>query len=153
MEAVCEMSGQKWSLLLKDRVYDNVQHFQGYRTPPRAVVDEYGAMVEWQLTGENQRNSEEKPTYGCTHSFVLKDVNPYVSTSTGKSYLCNRALRPIGLWDVEVPTFSLDSRLTDGGKVVSLTRRTSFIPQEDSWYSFLLEAESPQGHSAVGKIR
>jgi hypothetical protein len=40
------------------------------------------------------------------------------------------------------PTFSLDNRLTDGGKVVSLTRRLSLIPQEDSWYSFLLEAES-----------
>jgi hypothetical protein len=36
----------------------------------------------------------------------------------------------------------LDSRLTDGGKVVSLTRRLPFTPQEDSWYSFLLEAES-----------
>jgi hypothetical protein len=34
----------------------------------------------------------------------------------------------------------LDRRLTDGGKVVSLMRRPSFIPQEGSWYSFLLEA-------------
>jgi hypothetical protein len=39
----------------------------------------------------------------------------------------------------------LDSRLTDGGKVVSLTRRSSFTPQENSWYSFLLEAESTPG--------
>jgi hypothetical protein len=39
-------------------------------------------------------------------------------------------------------TFSLDSRLTDGGKVVSLTRRPPFTPQEDSWYSFLLKAKS-----------
>jgi hypothetical protein len=46
------------------------------------------------------------------------------------------------LWDVASPTFSLDSRLTDGGKVVSLMRRPPFIPPEDSWYSFLLEAES-----------
>jgi hypothetical protein len=29
--------------------------------------------------------------------------------------------------------------------VVSLTRRPPFIPQEDSWYSFLLEAESTSG--------
>jgi hypothetical protein len=35
-----------------------------------------------------------------------------------------------------------DSRLTDGGEVVSLTHRPPFTPQEDSWYSFLLEAES-----------
>jgi hypothetical protein len=47
----------------------------------------------------------------------------------------------------------LDNRLTDGGEVVSLTRRPPFIPQEDSWYSFLLEAESNRGHSAAGKIR
>jgi hypothetical protein len=32
----------------------------------------------------------------------------------------------------------LDKRLTDGGEDVSLTRRSPFTPQEDSWYSFLL---------------
>jgi hypothetical protein len=39
----------------------------------------------------------------------------------------------------------LDNRLTDGGYIVSLTRRPPFIPQEDSWYTFLLEAESTPG--------
>jgi hypothetical protein len=40
----------------------------------------------------------------------------------------------------------LDNRFTDGGEVVSLTRwQTAFYPQEDSWYSFLLEAESNPG--------
>jgi hypothetical protein len=43
--------------------------------------------------------------------------------------------------DVEAPTFSLDIRFTDGSKFVSLTHRPPFTPQEDSWYSFLLEAE------------
>jgi hypothetical protein len=38
----------------------------------------------------------------------------------------------------------LDNRLTDGSEVVS-TRRPPFTPQEDSWYSFLLEAESTPG--------
>jgi hypothetical protein len=47
--------------------------------------------------------------------------------------------------DVEAPTFCLDSRLTDGGKVVIPTRRPPFTPQEGSWYSFLLEAESTPG--------
>jgi hypothetical protein len=56
------------------------------------------------------------------------------------SYPCNRPWRPIGLWVVEAPTFCLYSRLTDGCEVVSLTRRPPFTPQEDSWYSFLLEA-------------
>jgi hypothetical protein len=49
--------------------------------------------------------------------------------------------------------FCLESRLTDGGQVVSPKRLPPFTPQEDSWYSFLLEAESPQGHSAAGNIR
>jgi hypothetical protein len=43
----------------------------------------------------------------------------------------------------------LDNRLAACGKVVSLTRRPPFTPppspQEDSWYSFLLEAESTPG--------
>jgi hypothetical protein len=39
----------------------------------------------------------------------------------------------------------LDNRLTDGGEVVSLTRLPPFTPQEDSWYSFVLEAESTLG--------
>jgi hypothetical protein len=55
-----------------------------------------------------------------------------------QNYPCNRPWRPTGLWDVEAPTFSLDNRFTDGGKVVSLTCRPPFTPQEDSWYSFLL---------------
>jgi hypothetical protein len=37
-----------------------------------------------------------------------------------ESYPCNRPWRPMGVWDVEAPTFFLDNRLTDGGKVVSL---------------------------------
>jgi hypothetical protein len=39
----------------------------------------------------------------------------------------------------------LDSRVTDGGEVVSPRRRPPFTPQEDSGYSFPLEAESTPG--------
>jgi hypothetical protein len=35
----------------------------------------------------------------------------------------------------------LDIRLTDGGAVVSLTRRPSSTPRNNFWCSFLLEAE------------
>jgi hypothetical protein len=45
---------------------------------------------------------------------------------------------------LRLPHF-LHNRLTDDGEVVSLTRRLLFTPQEDSWYSFLLEAESASG--------
>jgi hypothetical protein len=47
---------------------------------------------------------------------------------------------PQGCETLKLPHF-LDNRLTDGGKVVSLTLQPRFTPQEKSWYSFLLEAE------------
>jgi hypothetical protein len=40
--------------LTLDRGYDNVLLGQGYRTPRGAVIDEYGAMVESWLAGENE---------------------------------------------------------------------------------------------------
>jgi hypothetical protein len=43
---------------------------------------------------------------------------------------------PLGCETLRVPHY-LDDRLTDGCKVVSLTRQLPFTPQEDSWYSFL----------------
>jgi hypothetical protein len=40
----------------------------------------------------------------------------------------------------------VDNRLTNGGEVVSLTRRLDALyPQEDSWYLFLLDAELNPG--------
>jgi hypothetical protein len=52
---------------------------------------------------------------------------------------------PQGYETSRLPHF-LHNRLTDGGKVVSLMRRPAALyPQEDSWYSFLLEAESTPG--------
>jgi hypothetical protein len=35
----------------------------------------------------------------------------------------------------------LDNRLTDGSEVVSPTCRPHFHPQENSWYSYLLQDE------------
>jgi hypothetical protein len=70
--------------------------------------------------------------------------NPRRYTRKKYSYPCNRPWRPIRLWDVEAPKFS-NNRLTNGGEVVSLTRRPPFSLQEDSWYSLLLGAESTTG--------
>jgi hypothetical protein len=44
----------------------------------------------------------------------------------------------------------LDNRLRDGGEVIGLARRLRFAPKEDSWYSFLLEAESNTWPSEAG---
>jgi hypothetical protein len=38
-------------------------------------------------------------------------------------------------------------------EVVSLTCWPLFTLQEDSWQSFLIDAESTQGHGMAGKIR
>jgi hypothetical protein len=48
------------------------------------------------------------------------------TTNIRSSSPCKRPSRPIGLWDVEAPTFSLDIRLTDGGKFVCLGLRPPF---------------------------
>jgi hypothetical protein len=49
--------------------------------------------------------------------------------------------------EFEAPTSSRQRWLKDGGEVVSLTRRQPFTPQEDSWYSFLSQAEPTLGPS------
>jgi hypothetical protein len=64
---------------------------------------------------------------------IIKKGKAIAVTGRGSPYGCETS---------RLPHF-LDSWLTDGGKVVSLTRRPAALcPQEDSWYSFLLEAES-----------
>jgi hypothetical protein len=53
--------------------------------------------------------------------------------------------------EVKASTFS-DIRFADGGKVVAL-HACRFLPPEDSWYSFLLEAEATHGYNAAERIR
>jgi hypothetical protein len=65
---------------------------------------------------------------------------PYLSMVRGKAIPVTGRGDPCGCETSRLPHF-LDNRLTDGGEV-SLTRRPAALyPQEDSWYSFLLEAE------------
>jgi hypothetical protein len=40
----------------------------------------------------------------------------------------------------------------EGDKVVSPMHRLPLLPRKYSWYSFLLEAESTQSHSAGGRM-
>jgi hypothetical protein len=62
----------------------------------------------------------------------------------------NRPWRPIRLWDVEAPTFSrqLAHRWRLGCQPYA---PAAFYPHDDSWYSFLLEAESTRGPYCGGK--
>jgi hypothetical protein len=56
-------------------------------------------------------------------------------TDRGGPYACETS---------RLPHF-VDNGLTDSDEVVSFTRRPPFTPQEDPWFSFLLEAESTPG--------
>jgi hypothetical protein len=49
--------------------------------------------------------------------------------------------------------YFLDNRLTDGGEVVSPTRRPPFTPRKIPGTHFCCRLSRPQGHSAAGKIR
>jgi hypothetical protein len=73
-----------------------------------------------------------------------------------KKYKVNLSLyrpcRLLGLREVEDQTLS-DIRLTDGGKVVSPTRRPLFIPRKISGTHFCQGLSRTQGHSAAGRIR
>jgi hypothetical protein len=70
-----------------------------------------------------------------------KLVNRYVLRHIGKTIPVTDREGPQGCETSRLPHF-IDSWLTDGGEVVSLTRRPLFTLQKHSWYSFLLEAES-----------
>jgi hypothetical protein len=59
---------------------------------------------------------------------------------------------PYGYETSRFPHF-LDNRFTDGGEVVSHTRRPPFTPQEDSWYSFLLQCLQVRNTSSSVGLR
>jgi hypothetical protein len=73
-------------------------------------------------------------------------INTFLALKQVKAIPVRGRGGPLGCETLRLPYF-LDSRLTDGGEAVSLTRRPRprFTPQESSWYSFLLEAESTPG--------
>jgi hypothetical protein len=81
----------------------------------------------------------------------------------------NRPWRPIGLWDVEAPTFSLDSRVTDGGKelhnlnsspsviIMIKSRRMRWAGyvarMGDKWNAYRILVGKPEGKRPVGRPR
>jgi hypothetical protein len=59
---------------------------------------------------------------------------------------------PLGCEMSRIPHF-LDNRLTDGGEVVSLTRRPLFTPRKIPGTHLCHRLSQPQGHSAARRIR
>jgi hypothetical protein len=62
----------------------------------------------------------------------------------GEKFSLYKPWRPLGLREVEAPTFS-DIRLINGGKVCHPYALATFYSHKNSWYSFLLEAGSTPG--------
>jgi hypothetical protein len=89
-------------------------------------------------SGSTMQNPKSSPGTDPLHSkLTLIDLDSEVIPVTGRRGL-------YGCETSRIPHF-LDNRFTEGGEVVRLTRRPRLIPQEDSWYSFLLEDESTPG--------
>jgi hypothetical protein len=63
-----------------------------------------------------------------------------------------RLWRPLGLQEVEAPTFS-DIRLTDDGKGVSPTSRLLFTCRKIPGTHFCWRLSRSQGHNVAGRIR
>jgi hypothetical protein len=76
-------------------------------------------------------------TFG--HRYIVKDKK-----KKGKAIPVTGHEGPYGSETLRLPHF-LDSWLTDGSEVVSPTHWPPFTPQEDSCYSFPLEAELTSG--------
>ena len=92
---------------------------------------------------------DERLTH-CSH-----EVPPTVTGffNTDKSSYPNTGLNmPLWLQEVEGPRISRQSAY-EGGKVVSPTHQPPLPPGRYSWYSFMLQAEQPQGHSATRRIK
>jgi hypothetical protein len=90
----------------------------------------------------NDRGDTQTHTHTHTQQRDLISLpNFFQNKESRLKNFCNRPWRPIGLWDVEAPTFSRQSahRWRWGCQPHA---PAALYPQEDSRYSFLLEAES-----------
>jgi hypothetical protein len=122
---VCETS--RFSHLLDNQLTDGSQVVSftrqaipvtGHECPYVCETSRFSHLLENQLTDGSQVVSFTRQAVPVTGH-----EGPYVCETSRFSHL-------------------LDSRLRSSGEVVSLTRPPHCTPQEDFWYSFLLEAES-----------
>jgi hypothetical protein len=114
-----------------------------YSSLPTAFHDPRNSNNPPVCSHEHLSFGVDRPDHSPSSSSVVNNACSCTSANPSIwSYPCNRPWRPTVLWDVEAPTFSRISA-HNGGEVVSLTRRQAALyHQEDSSYSFLLEAES-----------
>jgi hypothetical protein len=100
--------------------------------------------------GPNQLIWDEQPIT-CLHLVMRLKIHGAIPPPHTYSYPCNRPWKPIGLWDIEAPTFSRQSghRWHD----VSLTHWLPFTPKKSPGPHFWQRLRQLQGHSVAGRIR
>jgi hypothetical protein len=119
------------------------------RAHPPSSQNELGALsLGFKGPGrEDNHSPPSKKTSPSSNVERLGELKQHLhkDTKKGKAVHVTGRGGPLGCKKSRLPHF-LDIRLTDGGEGVSFTRRpVAVYPQEDSWYSFLLEAESTPG--------
>jgi hypothetical protein len=94
---------------------------------------------------ETENNSDLVTTIADKSSeiYIVKRCKHIPVTGCGGPYSCQTS---------RLPHF-LDTWLTDGGEVVSLTRRLIFTPRKIPGTHFSSRLSRPQGHSAGGRVR
>jgi hypothetical protein len=107
------------------------------QSPPRQVDQSK------RLEGDMGKCALEGEWVKCWGWCVMCRITRILS-KVKESYPCSRPWRPIGLWGIKAPTFCRHSahRWQWGCQPHA---PATLYPQEDSWYSFLLEAKSTPG--------
>jgi hypothetical protein len=94
---------------------------------------------------------DSDPCKATVHNIVTK-LSSMNSVKIKKTILVTGRGGPYGCETSRLSQF-LDNRITDGGKVISLTRRPPFTPRKILGTHFCKRLSLPQGHSAAGRIR
>jgi hypothetical protein len=111
-------------------------------------IDDPSRTVFIRSTNSTQREVPKIARRNTKANIFQKGSARFEATAGKVKISLYRPWKPIGCERLRLPHY-LDKRLIDGGKVVSPTRQPDFTPRfiyfKDSWYSFLLQAESTPG--------
>jgi hypothetical protein len=102
------------------------------------------------LEKESESESDKFHVWRLSTIFVTRKL----CTMKKKIYACNRPWRPIGLWDVEAPTFSTQSaHRWRWGCQPSAPAGRPLPPERFLVLISVKRLSRPQGYSAAGRIR
>jgi hypothetical protein len=130
---------RKVHAIIRFTVFRNVTKRMLWASAASLLRAEYLYMTETRNLSTHRRGNPK--IYVDVTSFV-KDVLAYVEKGGGSKAIPVRDRGGLSSCETSRLPHFVDNRLTDGGEVISLTRRPPFTPGWFFWYSFLLEAIS-----------